>query len=109
MTRIPPRTTSITALLLTASTWCGAADYTVDQTNKTFSVTELKIKVGDRVSFKNSDPFFHNVYSMSDTKTFDLGSYPKGKEKSVLFDKEGKVEVECAIHPGMRMTVEVTR
>jgi plastocyanin len=38
---------------------------------------------------------------------FDLGSYPQGQSKSVTFDKAGKVEVECAIHPQMKMTVEV--
>ena len=59
------------------------------------------------VSFKNEDPFFHNVFSLSDAKTFDLGSYPKGQSKSVTFDKPGTVEVECSIHPEMKMLIEV--
>ena len=84
-----------------------AADYTVNQQDKKFSNNLLKLKVGDKVSFVNSDPFFHNVFSLSDSKTFDLGSYPKGQGRSVTFDSPGKVEVECAIHPEMKMTIEV--
>ena len=85
----------------------GAADHVVGQQNKRFTVKHLSIQVGDTVQFTNQDPFFHNVFSLSDAKTFDLGSYPKGQSKSVTFDKAGKVEVECAIHPTMRMVIDV--
>jgi plastocyanin len=44
---------------------------------------------------------------LSDAKLFDLGSYPQGQSKPVTFDKPGTVEVECAIHPQMKITVEV--
>ncbi|MFK5892555.1 MAG: plastocyanin/azurin family copper-binding protein [Pseudomonadota bacterium] len=86
---------------------CFADEYTVGQKNKAFSVKKLTIKVGDVVKFENDDPFFHNVYSLSDTKTFDLGSYPKGESKSVIFNKPGTIAVECAIHPKMYMEVIV--
>ena len=46
---------------------------------------------------------------MSDIKTFDLGSYAQGKSKTVTFDKLGLIEVDCAIHPTMKMTVEVSK
>lgn len=85
----------------------GTGDYDVGQKNKSFTVKNLTVKVGDEVTFSNQDPFFHNVFSLSETKTFDLGSYPKGKFKSVKFDKPGRVDVECAIHPTMQMTIEV--
>ena len=89
-----------------------ATDYTVEQKDKSFMYNGakaeiLKIKIGDVVQFKNMDPYFHNVFSLSDAKLFDLGSYPQGQSKSVTFDKAGKVEVECAIHPQMKMIVEV--
>ncbi len=84
-----------------------AAEYEVVQKNKTFSVKELTIKAGDTVKFTNEDEFFHNVFSLSDLKTFDLGSYPKGEYKSVTFEKSGTVEVECAIHPSMLMTINI--
>lgn len=86
--------------------------YVVEQKDKTFvykgaKATTLRIKVGSTVEFKNLDPYFHNVFSLSDAKLFDLGSYPQGESRSVTFDKAGSVEVECAIHPAMKMTIEV--
>ena len=86
-----------------------AAEYEVLQKGSAFSVKTLKVKVGDAVSFKNEDPYFHNVFSLSDVQSFDLGSYPQGQVKKVTFSKEGKVEVECAIHPAMKMVVETAK
>jgi plastocyanin len=86
-----------------------AADHVVGQKDKQFSVRSLKIKVGDSITFRNDDPFFHNIFSLSSARSFDLGSFPKGQSRSVVFDKPGTVEVECAIHPEMKMTVEVTQ
>ncbi len=86
-----------------------AAEYSVEQKNKAFSVKELTIHVGDTVNFPNADPFFHNVFSLSDVKSFDLGSYKKGTTRSIVFDKPGKVEVECAIHPKMHMVIHVEK
>ena len=96
-----------TSLTLLFATTVNAAEFEVGQMNKAFTVKTLKIKVGDTVSFPNQDPFFHIVFSLSPIKTFDLGSYPKGETKKLTFDKPGKVEVECAIHPNMQMIIEV--
>jgi plastocyanin len=89
-----------------------ADNMTVEQKDKTFlyqggKVDTLKVKLGETVQFKNMDSFFHNVFSLSETKMFDLGSYPQGQFRAVTFDKKGKVDVECAIHPLMHMVVEV--
>jgi len=84
-----------------------SAEHEVGQKNKAFTVKKLEIKVGDTVSFPNHDPFFHNVFSLSEVKTFDLGSYKKGETKKITFDKSGSIQVECAIHPKMQMTIEV--
>lgn len=84
-----------------------AAEFEVSQKNKAFSATALEIKNGDSVNFVNADPFFHNVFSLSDAKTFDLGSYPSGQARQVTFNQPGRVEVECAIHPEMKMTITV--
>lgn len=100
------------AMLVTLSSITTAADFTVEQKDKEFvyrgaKVERLKIKLGDVIQFKNMDPYFHNVFSLSDAKMFDLGSFPQGQSRPVTFDKSGLVEVECAIHPQMKMTVEV--
>jgi len=96
---------SLGSLIFTSATF--AAEHTIGQKNKQFTSKEIRIKVGDVVKFENNDPFFHNVYSLSDITTFDLGSYPKGESKSVTFDKPGVIPVECAIHPNMYMEVIV--
>ncbi|MEK7322003.1 MAG: methylamine utilization protein [Pseudomonadota bacterium] len=102
----------VAGALVLLATGAGAAEYTVAQHNKTFEkdgvkIEKFSIKVGDTVHFKNLDPWFHNVFSLSDIKTFDLGSYPQGQFKSVVFDKAGTAEVECAIHPQMVLELEV--
>ncbi len=86
-----------------------AKDFEVTQKDKKFNQKALSVKVGDSINFKNEDTFAHNIFSLSDTKTFDLGSYPQGQAKSVVFDKAGTVEVECAIHPDMKLVVEVKK
>ncbi len=97
----------IGVVLLTLASVGFAETHEVGQQNKAFTESELTIKVGDAVNFVNQDPFFHNVFSLSDAALFDLGSYPQGEGKSFTFDESGTVEVECAIHPNMRMTINV--
>lgn len=94
------------------SATASAADFTVMQNNKSFKkdgakIEKLVIKAGDTVHFKNEDPFFHNIFSLSDLKTFDLGSYPAGESKAVKFDSPGSAEIECAIHPDMLLVIDV--
>jgi len=84
-------------------------EFTVDQKDKAFSLPSITVKVGDSIVFRNSDPFFHNIYSLSPIKIFDLGSYKQGESKSVVFDKAGDVEVNCAIHPNMKLKVKVEK
>ena len=100
---------AITGFISLASVNALAQEFTVDQTDKRFSVGTLTVKTGDQVRFLNNDPFFHNIFSLSDTKTFDLGSYPKGQSRSVTFTNPGTVEIECAIHPEMKLIVEVVK
>ena len=84
-----------------------AAEFTVEQKNKKFMPDSITVKVGDTINFLNGDDFFHNVFSLSDAQLFDLGSYPKGESKPVVFVSAGVLEIECAIHPDMIMTVTV--
>ena len=84
-----------------------ATEHVVAQKGKAFSTKKLSVKLGDSVKFVNEDPFSHNVVSLSDAKSFDLGSYGQGGSKSIVFDKAGTVEVECAVHPDMKLVIEV--
>lgn len=86
-----------------------ASTHAVGQVKKAFSVTSLKAKVGDTITFKNDDEFAHNVFSLSDVQSFDLGSYKKGETRSLTLTSAGTIEVECAIHPEMKMKIEVAK
>jgi hypothetical protein len=67
----------------------------------------LVIPVGTAEQFPNRDPFFHNVFSYSSTKRFDLGRFPRGEIRTVVFDRPGVVKVYCEIHQWMRSAVVV--
>lgn len=97
------------ALALLAAAPARAAEHVVSQKGKTFSLKRMTVQPGDSVKFVNDDPFAHNVFSLSDIKSFDLGSYGQGLAKSVLMDKPGLVEVECAVHPDMKLVIEVRK
>ena len=74
---------------------------TMDQRNETFFPHVLAVSVGTVVDFPNSDSTYHNVFSLSKARKFDLGRYARGKSKSVTFDHPGVVRVFCDIHSHM--------
>ena len=100
---------SLTALVVALALPAFAGDQVVGQSKKAFAVGVLKAKVGDTVTFRNDDEFAHNVFSLSDVQSFDLGSYKKGEVRSVKLTAPGTIEVECAIHPEMKMKIEVAK
>ena len=80
----------------------------MQQQNRSFSPDLLVIPAGSSVSFPNFDPIFHNVFSLSKPKSFDLGNYSKGQTRMVTFAKPGIVAVYCHLHPNMTGTIVVT-
>jgi len=79
----------------------------MDQRNETFVPHVLAITTGTVVDFPNSDRFYHNVFSLSKTKSFDLGRYPTGHSRSITFDHPGIVRVFCDIHSHMNAFILV--
>ena len=76
----------------------------VAQKDLTFLPPLLPIQVGTRVAFPNLDDTYHNIFSYSPAKRFDLGRY-RSEERpipSVIFDKPGLVTLRCDIHEHMR-------
>jgi plastocyanin len=73
----------------------------LDQRNLSFSPKVLAVRVGTIVDFPNNDRVFHNVFSFKDGKRFDLGMYPVGSDRRVLFDKPGLSRIFCNIHTNM--------
>ncbi len=78
------------------------------QRNLQFSESILPVAVGTAVVFPNEDSTYHNVFSYSPTKRFDLGRYAKGEgAPAITFDKPGVVKVFCEVHNHMRSTILV--
>lgn len=91
----------------TADTTAHAGALRITQHDETFVPHVLAVLRGSTVEFPNDDPVFHNVFSLSAARTFDLGRYPKGTSKSVRFDRSGIVQVFCHIHSDMNAVVLV--
>lgn len=84
-----------------------AEEVVIKQNGKAFSEKQVTLKVGDTVSFVNDDEITHNVYSRSKGHRFDIGAQRPGTTVSHQFTAPGKVKVRCAIHPRMKLTVNV--
>lgn len=84
-----------------------AADHTILQKDKAFPQPTLAIKAGDRITFTNGDPFTHNVFSATKGMEFDLRTQNPGQSSTVPFSKAGSLLVECAIHPKMKLQVQI--
>lgn len=79
----------------------------MDQTGEKFVPHVLPILVGSKVKFLNSDDVYHNVFSFSSAKSFDLGRYANGDFRYVTFRKPGVVNVYCDIHTHMNAFILV--
>lgn len=84
-----------------------ASRLVIRQTDEEFVPHVVAITRGSTVEFPNDDLVFHNVFSLSRAATFDLGRYPKGATKSVVFTRPGIVKVYCHLHAHMSALVRV--
>lgn len=79
----------------------------ISHEGRQFSPRVLPIARDTKVDFLNDDSIYHNVFSLSKTKTFDLGVYPENTSKLVHFEKTGLVKLHCNIHPKMMSNILV--
>ncbi len=77
------------------------------QKQQEFVPRVVAVPAGGSVEFPNMDPIYHNVFSVSPVRRFDLGKYPRGESRSVRFAKAGLVNVYCDIHSDMAAFVLV--
>jgi plastocyanin/truncated hemoglobin YjbI len=73
----------------------------IEQRNKTFAPHVLAVPVGSTVSFPNYDPLFHDVFSLSKARAFDLGMYKQGETREVKLDRPGIIRLGCNLHANM--------
>jgi plastocyanin len=80
----------------------------MEQKDRRFIPEIIVIPAGAKVSFPNLDPIFHNVFSLSKTRAFDLGNYPRGETRTVTFPTPGIVYLNCHLHSNMAATIVIT-
>lgn len=75
--------------------------FVVHQRNMEFVPRVLVAPVGATVELPNNDRVFHNVFSFTNGKPFDLGLYPTGASKRITLDRPAVNRLYCNIHPHM--------
>jgi plastocyanin len=84
-----------------------AARLEMVQQQESFVPRVLAVTRGSSVEFPNADPFFHNVFSLSRSATFDLGRFPRGERRTRTFTQAGLIKVYCHLHSHMSASIMV--
>ncbi len=85
-----------------------AATTEIDQIGQKFSRGSITVGVGDTLNFVNQDDVRHNIRLIdADGNEADKGLQEPGQAIDVRLDKTGRFTVRCAIHPKMKMVIEV--
>ena len=79
----------------------------IRQRSASFSPPFLAVAQGQNVAMPNDDAIYHNVFSFSAPNDFDLGLYPGGESRAVVFQHPGVVRIFCSIHESMNGTLFV--
>ena len=79
----------------------------LSQRGQRFAPRVLPVVKGTKVEFPNDDRVFHNVFSLSRPRPFDLDAYPPGETRSMRFDETGWIKVYCNIHAEMNAHILV--
>jgi hemoglobin len=79
----------------------------MEQRDRQFAPRLLAIPIGSTVSFPNFDPVYHNVFSLSPSRAFDLGIFKNGEAREVTFQKAGLIRLGCNLHANMSAHVVV--
>jgi plastocyanin len=86
-----------------------AAAHSVSQKGKSFAPATMNVRVGDTLTFQNDDDVTHNAFSTSKGNEFNSKVQLPGNASNVSFKEAGTVEVRCAFHPKMKLTVVVSK
>jgi len=98
---------SMLIAFLSGSAVALAAETSIKQKGRLFTPSEVSVKKGDTLMFVNDDNITHNVYSASTGNQFNLGAIAPGNSTPVTFKNSGTVDILCAIHPSMKMSLKV--
>ena len=71
----------------------------IEQRRERFVPQVTAVALGSQIEFANRDRIYHNAFSVSAARRFDLGKYAPGRVDTLDFLKPGVINVHCDIHP----------
>jgi plastocyanin len=102
------RISAALVLILLATAPAAAGErHLVSQKGRQFRPSALHIRVGDVVVFQNDDRTDHHIMAADGPSEFSSRLLPRGSSFEVTFDRPGRWEIGCRIHPRMRMILDV--
>jgi plastocyanin len=84
-----------------------ASEAAVTIGDNSFTPANLKVSVGETVTFENDGAIAHTV-TATDGADFDSGSIAPGDTFTFTPTKAGTVSYVCTFHPGMQGTIDVS-
>lgn len=94
-------------ILASSASAFAAAPLVVEQARRSFSQREVHVARGNKIEFRNSDQFIHQIYVDSPAFKFSSNEQQPGQIVELAFPAPGTFEVRCEIHPKMVMSVVV--
>ena len=79
----------------------------VGQKGKAFSQAEVRVKLGEKVVFRNDDDVTHNVFTAAPGFAFNVVAMKPGAEHQLSLTRAGAFDVRCAFHPQMKVKIIV--
>ena len=80
---------------------------TISQKKRKYAPEAVTLQVGETLRVLNDDIFLHHAFIESDEMEYDSGSMEEGESRDIVFDKQGRFVMKCAIHPKMRLDITV--
>lgn len=105
--RAPESDAVIYILVADAATPAAPAPTRIVQRDRAIRPRVTVVSTGSKIEFPNEDEVFHNIFSLSDAKPFNLGRYAPGDSRAVVFEEPGLVRLFCDIHSDMEASVLV--
>ena len=96
-------------ILIGGVAWAvGSPQLLVSQKGREFNPKEITINRGESVQIVNDDgDLWHHAYIDSTRLKFDSGGQKPNDRTAIAFPVPGKFDVLCAIHPKMKLIVNV--
>ena len=104
---VPWLMASLLGAIIAATGSASAAQHVVELKGKTFLPDGLSVETGDSIEFRNSDPVDHDLLATTHPENFEAQTVPPGESRTVVFRAPGQIEIGCAVHEDMHLSIVV--